>query len=133
MTVAQHKTHLKKLLVQLEKAKKKENHLELILIGNILIREQVKLVYESCLKKKSGDSTQKFSLLLSELIAQPIIEGGSSVKIATKKNLRAVKLWKAKFDAFFKSLKKEIPSGLKPLADETLKIAAMLQTMVSKC
>ena len=133
MTIAKNKGHIKKLLTQLDKAKQKENYLELILIGNILIREQVKCIYESILKKSATGSAQKFSLLLSELINRPIISGGSSVKIAAKKNLKAVKLWKAKFDDFFKSLKREIPPGLQPLAEETLKIAAMLQTTVAKC
>ena len=117
----------------LNKAKQKENYIELILVGNVLIREQVKLIYESMMKKSANSPALKFSILLSELLNQPIISGGSSVKIVAKKNLRAVKLWKNKFDVFFKSLKREIPTGLKPLADETLKIAAMLQTTVAKC
>ncbi len=132
MTVSKKKSALKKLLTQLSNARKKENYMELILVGNILIREQVNLIYESMLKKPAP-AASKFSLLLSELIDQPIISGGSSVKITAKKNLRAVKLWKNKFDVFYKSLKREIPTSLKPLAEETLQIAAMLQTTVAKC
>lgn len=126
--VATQKTRIKKLLVQLSKAKQNENHLEQIFVGNIVIREQVKLLHEIVLKKQAHPAPAKFSSLLTELIARPVDGQSSSVKIISKKNLKSVKLWKDKFDAFFKSLKKELPAGIKPLADETLKIAAMLQT-----
>jgi hypothetical protein len=130
--VAIKKKEIKKLLVQLNKAKQNENHLELIFIGNILIREQIKVLHELILKKQVNHALVKFNTLLIELIAQPIDSDGSSVKIIAKKNLKAVKLWKDKFDSFFKGLKKEVPTGTKPLADETLKIAAMLQTTITK-
>jgi hypothetical protein len=133
MSAPKNKVHITKLLVRLDIAKQKENHLEVILIGNILIREQVKMIYESMLKKSANVPEKKFSSLLSEIINKPIVIGGSSVKIAAKKNLKAVKLWKTKFDVFFKTLKQEIPSSQKSLAEETLKIAAMLQTTVAKC
>jgi hypothetical protein len=132
MNAAKNKGHLIRLLGQLNKAKQKENHLELILVGNILIREQTKFIYENIFRRSAAPQ-KKFNLILTEIINRPVVIGGSSAKITSKKNLKAVKLWKAKFDTFFKILKKEIPSGQKALAEETLKIAAMLQTMVTKC
>ncbi|MGZ3884221.1 MAG: hypothetical protein ACXVP0_00210 [Bacteroidia bacterium] len=122
---------IKKLLAQLAKAKQGESQVEMTLIGNVLIREQVRFIYEVVLKKPAHEPV-KLSALLNELINQPVVEGGSSIKIASKKNLKAVKLWKGKFDLYFKSLKREIPAGTKSMADETLKIAAMLQTTIAK-
>ncbi|MGZ4036192.1 MAG: hypothetical protein ACXVPQ_00095 [Bacteroidia bacterium] len=122
---------IKKLLAQLAKAKQGESQVEMTLIGNVLIREQVRFIYEVVLKKPAHEPVN-LSALLNELINQPVVEGGSSIKIASKKNLKAVKLWKGKFDLYFKSLKREIPAGTKSMADETLKIAAMLQTTIAK-
>lgn len=122
---------IKKLLGHLEKAKQGESQVELILTGNLLIREQIRIIYEAMLKRPAAEPL-KLSVMLNELIAQPGPDDSFSLKFINKKNLKAAKLWKGKFDSYFKSLKKEIPAGGKPMAEETLKIAAMLQTVLAK-
>lgn len=69
--------------------------------------------------------------LLGHLIQQ--LENNSSAKsVISKKNLKAVKPWLVKMDAFFRSMKLKQPANTKAILAEGEKIFALLNISAAK-
>jgi len=78
-----------------------------------------------------SDTEKKIKNIVSEL-SNEIDKNQKLKSVISKKNLKIVKVWVAKMDAFFKILKHKRPSNSKTLFHETQKISGILNISAHK-
>ncbi len=117
-------------LKKIETASKKGFVLEALLANYHLNVDLLKLIYTRSGLSESADD-KKIKAVINELSAE--IDKNSKLKtVIAKKNLKVVKVWASKMDAFFKVLKHKHPENTKSLFAETQKIFAVLNISAHK-
>lgn len=117
-------------LKKIETASKKGFVLEALLANYHLNVDLLKLIYTRSGLSESADD-KKIKAVINELSAE--IDKNSKLKtVIAKKNLKVVKVWASKMDAFFKALKHKHPENTKSLFAETQKIFAVLNISAHK-
>jgi hypothetical protein len=96
-------------------------HLNVDLLRLICTKSEV----EGC------DADKKIKSIVSEL-SKEIDENQKLKSVISKKNLKIVKVWVGKMDAFFKILKHKRPTNAKILFHETQKISGVLNISAHK-
>ena len=96
-------------------------HLNIDLLKLICTRSEVSI----------SSSDKKIKNIIGEL-SKEIDENQKLKSIISKKNLKIVKVWVAKMDDFFKTLKHKYPTNSKTLFHETQKISGVLNISAHK-
>ncbi|MBL7912264.1 MAG: hypothetical protein JNJ41_14480 [Bacteroidia bacterium] len=117
-------------LKKIETASKKGFVLEALLANYHLNVDLLKLIYTRSGLSESTDG-KKVKAVINELSAE--IDKNTKLKtVISKKNLKVVKVWASKMDAFFKALKHKHPENTKSLFTESQKIFAVLNISAHK-
>lgn len=123
----------KKILLALkniETTSKKGFILEALLTNYHLNVDLLKLIYTKTELSESAND-KKIKAIIAELAVE--IDKNTKLKtVIAKKNLKIVKVWASKMDAFFKELKHKHPENTKSLFNETQKIFAVLNISAHK-
>lgn len=117
-------------LKNIESAYSKGFYLEALLSNYHLNIDLLKLIYSRSGLTKSLED-KKIKVLISELSAE--IDKDDKLKtLIAKKNLKIVKVWSSKMDAYFKVLKHKNPDNSKNMYVESQKIFAILNMSAHK-
>ncbi len=117
-------------LKRIEGAFNKGFYLEALLSNYHLNIDLLKLIYSRSGLTRSAEE-KKIKVLISELSAE-ISKDNKLKTLITKKNLKIVKVWASKMDAYFKVLKHKCPENSKSMYVESQKIFAILNLSAHK-
>jgi hypothetical protein len=117
-------------LKKIEAAYSKGFYLEALLGNYHLNFDLLKFICSRSMASNATDD-KKIKLIISELSAE--IDKNTQLKtVIAKKNLKIVKVWASKMDAYFKALKYHQPENSKTMYVESQKIFAILNMSAHK-
>ncbi len=117
-------------LKKIEAAFNKGFYLEALLSNYHLNIDLLKLIYSKSGLTRSAED-KKIKVLISEL-NEEINKDDKLKTLIAKKNLKIVKVWASKMDAYFKILKHKSPENSKSMYIESQKIFAILNMSAHK-